>query len=495
MLRNKPDLILGFGVVILAIIAIIAWVPNDSATGVILKQRGRLSIGDAMAPMAALALAALAGLLIIFDKRGVKLASHLTAANLRFILVFTGVFLLAVVFMRWSGPLIVGLGRALGLTEAVYRDLRDTVPWKYAGFVIGGTSMVSILICAMVHRFTWRAVFVGLLTVFGLIAIFDLPFPDALLPVFGFLIGIMKGATVGGRRSCYLFNMSGTPDALMTTLDGHPMAKNGQPKRALRIAQLSSVTGDTFSDMVLFICAPFLAVVVEAYLDLPEKTALLILSISFVVAVIGASVGKGLLAVALGLVAAFVGTGQALTPRLTGGVEALADGFPLVSAILGVLILGEIFKGIEDLMSKGGETEKAETASDQGVTDGLPTGDIRRIAPHLGRGAIIGTRIGALPGVGSTLAATLSYTLGNKRFEKARKKAIRILAKVRPRASPRPRRRTRLFRVPTLSRSCRLAFPATRRPYSSSSRRTPSVASTPDLRCSSSPRPISTRNS
>ncbi|MBL3705890.1 hypothetical protein GI582_24625 [Sulfitobacter sp. BDSS02] len=182
MSRNKPDLILGCGVVILAILAIIAWVPNDSATGVIFKQRGRLSIGDAMAPMAALALAALAGLLIIFDKRGVKLASHLTAANLRFILVFTGVFLLAVVFVRWSGPLIVGLGRALGLTEAIYRDLRDTVPWKYAGFLIGGTSMVSILICAMEHRFSWHAVFIGLLTVFGLIAIFDLPFPDLLLP-------------------------------------------------------------------------------------------------------------------------------------------------------------------------------------------------------------------------------------------------------------------------------------------------------------------------
>lgn len=77
---------------------------------------------------------------------------------------------------------------------------------------------------------------------------------------------------------------------------------------------------------------------------------------------------------------------------------------------------------LEYLMSTGGETEKAETASARGVTDGLQTGDIRRIAPHLGRGAIIGTIIGALPDVGSTLAATLSYTLGNKRYEKARKK-------------------------------------------------------------------------
>lgn len=124
--------------------------------------------------------------------------------------------------------------------------------------------------------------------------------PDALLPVFGFLIGIMKGSTVGGAVPAILFNMPGTPDSLMTTFDGHPMARAGQPRRALRIAQLSSVSGDTFSDIVLFVCAPFLAVVVEAYLDLPEKAALLILSISFIAAVIGGSVGKGLLSVSLG---------------------------------------------------------------------------------------------------------------------------------------------------------------------------------------------------
>ncbi|MWD25990.1 hypothetical protein E0K89_000650 [Aquicoccus sp. SCR17] len=245
--------------------------------------------------------------------------------------------------------------------------------------------------------------------------------PDAILPVFGFLLGIMKGATVGGAVPAILFNMPGTPDALMTTLDGYPMARKGQPRRALRIAQLSSVTGDTFSDLVLFVCAPFLAVFVEAYLDLPEKTALLILSISFIAAVMGASVGRGLLSVGLGLVAAFVGTGQALTPRLTGGVGGLADGFPLVSAILGVLILGEIFKGIEDLIAKGPKHRAEEAPEDVEGGDDLQPGDIGRIAPHVARGAVIGTIIGALPGVGSTLAATLSYTFGNRRHEKRRK--------------------------------------------------------------------------
>jgi len=151
--------------------------------------------------------------------------------------------------------------------------------------------------------------------------------PDALLPVLGFLIGIMKGATIGGAVPAILFNTPGTPDAFMTTLDGYPMAQKGQAKKALRVAHLSSASGDTFSDLVLFVCAPFLAIMVESYLDLPEKTALLILSLSFIAAVIGGSPGKGLISIGLGLMAVYVGTGQDFYPRLSMGTEELARGF------------------------------------------------------------------------------------------------------------------------------------------------------------------------
>ncbi|WP_126975827.1 tripartite tricarboxylate transporter permease [Frigidibacter oleivorans] len=235
--------------------------------------------------------------------------------------------------------------------------------------------------------------------------------PDALLPVFGFLIGVMKGATVGGAVPAILFNVPGTPDAIMTTLDGHPMAKRGMPRRALRIAHFSSVTGDTASDIVLFVCAPFLAIMVERFLDLPEKTALIILSLTFISSVMGSSVGKGLIAVALGVLAATVATGQTFHPRLTLGIDGLQNGFPMVSAVLGALILGEIFVTLNDIWR--GERQASTVQSSHGdVADGLQKGDLRRIMPHIARSSVIGTLIGALPGVGSTLAATLGYTVG-----------------------------------------------------------------------------------
>ncbi len=243
--------------------------------------------------------------------------------------------------------------------------------------------------------------------------------PDALLPVLGFLIGIMKGATIGGAVPAILFNTPGTPDAFMTTLDGYPMAQKGQAKKALRVAHLSSASGDTFSDLVLFICAPFLAIMVEAYLDLPEKTALLILSLSFIAAVIGGSAGKGLISIGLGLLAVYVGTGEDFYPRLSLGTDELARGFPITTSVLGVLIIGAVFKGLDEAWRDGVHTTKTQAPPDSG-DQRLRWPEIKRLVPYISRSAFIGTGVGALPGIGSTLAATLGYTVGRARHLKAK---------------------------------------------------------------------------
>lgn len=243
--------------------------------------------------------------------------------------------------------------------------------------------------------------------------------PDALLPVLGFLIGIMKGATIGGAVPAILFNTPGTPDAFMTTLDGYPMTQRGQAKKALRVAHISSASGDTFSDLVLFICAPFLAIMVESYLDLPEKAALLILSLSFIAAVIGGSAGKGLISIGLGLMAVYIGTGEDFYPRLSLGTDELSRGFPITTSVLGVLIIGAVFKGLEESWRESHQMRKAQTVADTGPQK-LSWPEIKRLMPFIGRSAVIGTGIGALPGIGSTLAATLGYTMARGRYAKTK---------------------------------------------------------------------------
>lgn len=246
-----------------------------------------------------------------------------------------------------------------------------------------------------------------------LISIFGVT-DEALLPILGFLIGLMKGGTIGGAVPAILFNTPGTPDAFLTTLDGYPMTKKGQGEKALRVAHFSSASGDTFSDLVLFCTAPVLAVMIENILDLPEKSALIILSLSFMAAVAGKAPMKGLIVGVIGMILALVGStlsGQGA--RMTLGIDELGNGLPMTSAVIGVLIIGEVFIGIE--------RAARERLSPLGVSKDYPKSDNsfgwnekRRIMPVIFRSAAIGSAIGALPGIGTTLAATLGYDVARR---------------------------------------------------------------------------------
>ena len=308
----------------------------------------------------------------------------------------------------WLGVLAVFTADPLFLVAGI--PISITITMVFAGLVTG------ILVGAtpgLAGPFAMAISLPILVSIFG----FN---EDALLPVIGFLIGIMKGATLGGAVPAILFNTPGTPDSLLTTFDGYPMTQNGQSGKALRVAHFSSVSGDTISDIVLITCAPFLAILVERFLDFPEKAALIILSLAFIAAVVGRNVWKGLLGALLGMFFAYVGTGQDGYPRLSMGIDELGEGLPIISAVLGVLIIGEVFKALEDMwreMRESSEITRVEPSGD----NKLHFRDIRKLLPYIGISASIGTAIGALPGIGSTLAATLGYATGRK-YHKGEKK-------------------------------------------------------------------------
>ncbi|MEM9783149.1 MAG: tripartite tricarboxylate transporter permease [Pseudomonadota bacterium] len=249
---------------------------------------------------------------------------------------------------------------------------------------------------------------------------------EALLPILGFLIGVMKGATVGGAVPAILFNTPGTPDAYLTTLDGHPMALKGQGPKALKVAHFSSVCGDTLSDIALFVTAPVLAIMIERVLNLPEKAALIILSLSFMAAVAGREPLKGMAIGVLGMLVALIGsTLSGAGPRMTFGMPELGGGLPLTSAILGILIMGEVFMGIEDaarqrLASTPNAPPSAlpephpSTRLSRDGDNAFPWHERRRLLPRIVTSAAIGSAIGALPGIGTTLAATLGYDVARR---------------------------------------------------------------------------------
>jgi putative tricarboxylic transport membrane protein len=119
---------------------------------------------------------------------------------------------------------------------------------------------------------------------------------------------------------------------------------------------------------------------------------------------------------ALGMLVAYIGTGEDFYPRLTGGTEVLSSGFSMTAVILGVLIIGEVFKSMEDLrLTHGSSKVKAINPHDD---NRLHWAEIRKLLPYIRNSALIGTLIGALPGIGTTLAATLGYATGKKLYER-----------------------------------------------------------------------------
>ena len=85
--------------------------------------------------------------------------------------------LLSIMLMRWAGPEVTEL-----ITGQDYRPLRDTVPWKYIGYLMGGTSMIASLIFLAERRFRWSRLLIALGVTVALILFYDLPFEDLLLP-------------------------------------------------------------------------------------------------------------------------------------------------------------------------------------------------------------------------------------------------------------------------------------------------------------------------
>jgi hypothetical protein len=172
-------MVLGAVVVALALIALFAWVPNDTVSGFVEAKRGRLTIGDAMAPGLAFGLMALSGLILLLEARRADLPGVLEQRTFAFLLV--ALFACAISFgiMIWAGPLAVAL---LGDESDTYRNLRDTAPWKHIGFMLGGTALVTTLIALVEKRVTIQAVLIGLAATLALIGVFDLAFDNLLLP-------------------------------------------------------------------------------------------------------------------------------------------------------------------------------------------------------------------------------------------------------------------------------------------------------------------------
>jgi putative tricarboxylic transport membrane protein len=274
---------------------------------------------------------------------------------------------------------------ALGVSVAV---TAQNLLWCLAGAVIGTA--------------------VGVLPGVGPVATMALLLPVTyLLPPEGALImlaGIYYGAQYGGSTTAILVNLPGESSSVVTTLDGHQMARQGRAGPALAIAALGSFFAGSVATVAIAMAAPPLTRLAQQFRP-EDYFSLMLLGLVFAVVLASGSLlkafGMVFLGMLLGLVGTDVNTGNT---RFTFGIDDLFDGIGFVPLAMGVFGIAEIIANLTN-------RERRDLASSR-VSGLLPTrDDIRRsIAPVL-RGTALGGLLGILPGGGAVLASFSAYTL------------------------------------------------------------------------------------
>lgn len=221
-------------------------------------------------------------------------------------------------------------------------------------------------------------------------------------PALAMLIGALAVVHTSDTVAAVLLGAPGSASASVTMLDGYAMARQGQAKRALSLAFLSSMAGGVIGAIGLTLAIPLARPLVLSF-GSPELFMLTILGVSLAAVLSRGNVVKGLTAGFLGLLLGLVGTSPTTAEeRFSFGSLFLSDGFSLVAVALGIF-------GLAEIASRVGQRRVAEKPVE--LTGGWGSG-IREWLTHWSqviRGGLIGIWAGILPGVGATAGTWLAY--------------------------------------------------------------------------------------
>lgn len=212
------------------------------------------------------------------------------------------------------------------------------------------------------------------------------------------------GAEYGGSISAIFINTPGTPGAIVTTFDGYPLTKRGYPIKALCFSLVPGTIAGLLANVALItISIPLVEFALK--FGPAEYFALGVFGLATISSLTEGSVTKAMLAAAIGLLLATIGTDTTIGfPRFTFEYPELLDGIPLVPALIGMLALSEAFMMVEELGTRA--------LLPQRFSHEYPTWpEWKSVMPASLRGSVIGLVIGAIPGAGSTIASIISYSV------------------------------------------------------------------------------------
>lgn len=217
--------------------------------------------------------------------------------------------------------------------------------------------------------------------------------------------GSMAATSTGGSVSAILLNTPGIAPNAATVFDGFPMAQQGRAGEAIGAAATASATGGLIGVFTLLAVIPIAKEIVLLFSP-PEFFLLAIFGLCAIAVSTGERMLQGLITAVFGFICAFVGYDYISgVVRYTYDVDALWDGIKLVPALIGLFAISQMI----DLAVKGGTiADDATKVKIQSISVGIKAVFKHWSTTLIGSG--IGTFIGAVPGVGGTVAGFLSYS-------------------------------------------------------------------------------------
>ncbi|WP_375281630.1 tripartite tricarboxylate transporter permease [Pseudooctadecabacter sp.] len=219
------------------------------------------------------------------------------------------------------------------------------------------------------------------------------------------LLGAYVGAIYGGSYPTLLLNIPGTAASAATAMDGYPLAKSGRGGEALGLTTTASFIGTLIGTVALLIFV-WVLLLVSQNIASPEKALLALFGILLSGTLMSEDlVIKGWIAGLIGLAMAMVGLDPLLSePRYTFGWSYLMSGFQVVPVLMGAFAVPQIIEGLRTMQLGRMVQLKGR------ILPNLRT--VRKHMPTITRSGVIGTGVGALPGVGEDVAGWVSYGVG-----------------------------------------------------------------------------------
>lgn len=257
----------------------------------------------------------------------------------------------------------------------------------------------------------------GLTATTGVALMLPLTFTMDTAAALGLLIGLYKGAIYGGSISAISFATPGTSEAAATVFDGYKMMRTGKGRKALLMALYSSVTADFLSDLITIMIAPMLALIALQF-GPSERFWLMALAICLLGALSGAHLAKGMFSAALGLYIGTIGPDPiSSVPRNTFDQWWLGDGIHLIPLVIGIFAMGAMLERAVEMLKESRQAREMRAAMQEIFStkgEGLTFREYLSCWKEMGIGLGVGSFVGMLPGLGSTVGAFLSYSIAKQ---------------------------------------------------------------------------------